>query len=161
MRLFSSWRMWLVFNSNLHSYMNYRLSPTSLTLQNTVVLNTAASVYFPVAFWARGQKVSEAMGQVASEKEQQRIHPLEIYIMRWVSMTEWINAVRVPKVKDRGILERISLALFCSLRRGIISTMTCSETFQVRLTQRDIFVSWSVPFCSLWGQSRRCYTPSG
>ena len=57
-----------------------------------------------MAVRARGQKVRDDTGQVAFEKEQQCSHSSEIYIVRRVSVTEWINADRVPKVKDRGNL---------------------------------------------------------
>lgn len=72
-------------------------------------------VRFLVAVWTSGQKVSKDAVLVASEKEQHCSHPMEIYIVRRDSMTDWINADRVPKVKDRGILEVISQPAFVLL----------------------------------------------
>lgn len=156
MRLFSLWRMLLVFQLKLaFIYERHKAMPHNTVFHISKLLNVpnrAASVYFPAEVWARGQKVSEDTGQVPSEKEQQRTRPLEIYVTRGVSMTEWINADRVPTVKDRGILESISRALFCSRCLRLISTVTCSETCQVRLTQRDVSGPRSVPLCRLSGQ---------
>lgn len=132
-----------------------------LLIQLFILQNTVCTKHSRPRLLHRGQKVTEDTGQVASEKEQQHGRPLEIDVTGWVSMTEWINADRIPKVKDRGILEPISMALFCSCCLRLISTMTCSETCKVRLTQRDIFGPQSVLLCSLSGQFSRCYTPSG